>query len=164
MPRLLQGGKASSGSLGNTDEDCLCNPDLSPAGRDTNSAFNYLLTDWCHLTAFNFCWGLHELLFRISLQLPIAFLHVTFTALSPAFTLNTDRIIDFLVCFFPKYFSFCILQLDPQRDKGILPNLQVSGSLLSLYNPGLNSLFSTRTPRGIAATGFSTEQGILGWV
>lgn len=70
MPRLLQGGKASSGSLGNTDEDCLCNPDLSPAGRDANTAFNYLLTDWCHLTAFSFCWGLRELLFRISFQLP----------------------------------------------------------------------------------------------
>lgn len=54
---------------------------------------------------------------------PIPFLHVIFTAHGPVFTLDADGIIDFLVCFLSKCFSFYILQLAPQRDRGILPNL-----------------------------------------
>lgn len=133
MARLLQGGKASSCSLGNTDEDCLCNPDLSPA--DTNTGFNYLLTDWCHLTTFNFCWGLHELLFRISFQLPYSFpacnIYSTLSSLHTEHRWNywSPHVLSFQV------FQLLYLQLDPERDRGILPNLLVSGSQLSLYNP-----------------------------
>lgn len=114
------------------------------------------------LTSAEYCTSCYSV-FPSSFPIPI--LHVIFTARSPVFTLNRDGIIDFLMCFFPKYFPSCyILRVGPQRDRGILPNLQVSASQLRLYNPDLNSLFVVRTPQGISAAGFSTAQGILGLV
>lgn len=122
MPRILEGCKARTRSLGNAVMKIAYATLICPlqAGALIQSLITCSQTSIASqtLTAAEYqmsCYSVFPSKFIVPISL---WLHVIFTVYSPVLALNTELLIS--SCAFSRYFSCSILQLDPQRHTGIL--------------------------------------------